>query len=34
MGKVEEIIEWLVVEFNENFVIFFMLEEEFCDFLV
>lgn len=34
MVKVEEIIECLVVEFNENLVIFLILEEEFCEFLV
>ncbi|MEG2803916.1 DUF1631 domain-containing protein [Stenotrophomonas sp.] len=33
MGKVEEIIERLVAEFNENLAIFLTLEEEFRDFL-
>ncbi len=34
MGKVEEIIDRLVAEFNENLAIFLTLEEEFRDFLV
>lgn len=34
MGKVEEITERLVAEFNENLAIFLTLEEEFRDFLV
>lgn len=33
MGKVEEITERLVAEFNENMAIFLTLEEEFRDFL-
>ncbi|SBV39868.1 DUF1631 domain-containing protein [Xanthomonas graminis] len=33
MGKVEEIIERLVADFNENLAIFLTLEEEFRDFL-
>src|SRR5690606_3877396 len=33
MGKVEEIIERLVAEFNENLAIFLTLEEEFREFL-
>ena len=33
MGKVEEVVERLVAEFNENIAIFMMLEEEFRDFL-
>lgn len=33
MGKVEEIIDRLVAEFNENLAIFLTLEEEFRDFL-
>lgn len=33
MGKVEEIIDRLVAEFNENLAIFMTLEEEFRDFL-
>jgi len=33
MGKVEEIVERLVAEFNENLAIFLTLEEEFRDFL-
>ncbi|KRG41063.1 thymidine phosphorylase [Stenotrophomonas pictorum JCM 9942] len=33
MGKVEEIIERLIAEFNENLAIFLTLEEEFRDFL-
>ena len=33
MGKVEEITERLVAEFNENLAIFLTLEEEFRDFL-
>lgn len=34
MGKVEEITERLVAEFNENLAIFLTLEEEFRDFLI
>ena len=34
MGKVEEITERLVAEFNENLAIFLTLEEEFRDFLL
>ncbi len=34
MGKVEEVIDRLVAEFNENLAIFLTLEEEFRDFLV
>ena len=34
MGKVEEIIDRLIAEFNENLAIFLTLEEEFRDFLV
>ncbi|PPV08657.1 hypothetical protein XBLMG947_0231 [Xanthomonas bromi] len=33
MGKVEEIVDRLVAEFNENLAIFLTLEEEFRDFL-
>ena len=33
MGKVEEVVERLVAEFNENIAIFMTLEEEFRDFL-
>lgn len=33
MGKVEEIIDRLIAEFNENLAIFLTLEEEFRDFL-
>ncbi|KAB7765179.1 DUF1631 domain-containing protein [Xanthomonas maliensis] len=33
MGKVEEIVDRLVAEFNENLAIFMTLEEEFRDFL-
>ena len=33
MGKVEEIVERLVAEFNENLAIFLTLEEEFREFL-
>lgn len=34
MGKVEEIVDRLVAEFNENLAIFLTLEEEFREFLV
>jgi hypothetical protein len=33
MGKVEEIVERLIAEFNENLAIFLTLEEEFREFL-
>ena len=33
MGKVEEVVERLVAEFNENIAIFMTLEEEFREFL-
>ncbi|HHW4683602.1 MAG TPA: DUF1631 family protein, partial [Xylella sp.] len=34
MGKVEEIVQRLVVDFNENLAIFLTLEEEFGEFLI